>query len=79
MAPAPYASMDPALRARLHARFPQAAHFAPVPEPAPRPAPFEIILKALVTGHNHGLTHSETATGIYGMLVFHGLISEGQA
>ncbi len=69
------APIPPELRARLHGRFPKSPLWAPV-EPAP--SPWEVIRNALVTGRDHGLNETETAVGIYGVLVARGLITEGR-
>lgn len=73
MAPNPYASIDPELRARFRARFPNAKHFAP------QPAPWEIIRQVLAKGRADGLDDMQLAGGVHSVLVAKGLISEGRA
>lgn len=81
--PAAYASMDPGLRARCHARFPNAPWFAPIPEPAPAPepssAPWVLIHDVLAQGTADGLDLRQLAGGVYAVLVAEGLLSGGRA
>ena len=74
--PAAYAGIDPALRARLHRRFPNAPHWAPVPEPTP---PWDGIYATLAQGLAAGLGTLQLAGGVYAVLASHGLLTEGRA
>lgn len=71
------ATIDPALRARLHARFPKAARWADPAKEAP--SPWELIRRVLVKGHSDGLNDVQLAGGIYTVLVSHGHMDGGRA
>ena len=71
------AAIDPALRARLHARFPKSPVWAP---PAPAvPSPWELIRQVLAKGRADGLDDVQLAGAVYTVLVSHGLMDGGRA
>ena len=71
------AAIDPALRARLHARFPKSPRWAP-PAPA-APSPWLVIREVLDRTQADGLSTLQQAGAVYTALVHHGLMDGGRA
>lgn len=63
------------IRAPLHARFPNAARWAP-PEPE---TPWSIIRDVIAQARRDALNDRQEAAAVYSVLVAKGVISEGRA
>lgn len=71
------AELSPAIRARLHARFPRSPLWAPPIEPTP--APWELIHQVLAKTQGDGLSTLQQAGAVYAVLVGRGLLDGGHA
>lgn len=74
------AELSPAIRARLHARFPNQPRWFPPAEPVEAPpAPWDLIRTVLAKGREDGLDDRQLAAAVYTVLVSRGLLDGGDA